>query len=168
MVMTRRASLLERQHSQSVALSEEPKIEVEVDVKPQIVPRDSPTLLRPTPQPRETSPVDVDDDEVIQALAAITIHDEPVDNDQKDFALTAVVEPFTASSITSTFDFTFLRTVVKTEVIEYDSEEEEEAKDTVGAMRCLVAIAVPGRGRGRASSTGSVVSVEDAKCSIDE
>jgi hypothetical protein len=168
MVMTRRASLLQRQRSESVVVANEPepKPEVEVDVnvdnnvRPQSNARESPSLLRPTPQPQEILTID---DDVAQAMSAITIKDEPVDIDQK-VNITTMEPPSTSTSTVFSLEVTSPRTV-KNEVIDLDNEDEEEARDTVGAMRSVRAL--PARAR-RTSSAGSVVSVEDAKASIDE
>jgi hypothetical protein len=168
MVMTRRASLLERerQRSESVVVSEEPEakpeieVEVENNVRPQSIARESPSLLRPTPQPQEVLTIDED---VAQAMSAITIKDEPVDIDQK-VNITTIDPPSTSTSTVFSLEVTSPCTV-KNEVIEVDSEDEEEARDTVGVMRSVRAL--PARAR-RTSSAGSVVSVEDAKASIDE
>ena len=164
--MTRRASLLERQRSESeVAIDQkEPKPEVEVegelDVRPQSSARDSPSLLRPTPQPQEVLTVN---DEIAHAMEAITIKDEPVDLDEK-VNISPIEPPSTSTSSAFSLEVASPRTI-KNEVIELDSEDEEEARDTVGAMRSVRAL--PARAR-RTSSAGSVVSVEDAKASIDE
>jgi hypothetical protein len=167
MVMTRRASLLERQRSESVAVSDEseakPEVEVEAEAennfRPQSIARESPSLLRPTPQPQEILTID---DDVAQAMSAITIKDEPVDFDEK--VNLAIEPPSTSTSTVFSLEVTSPRTV-KNEVIDFDSEDEEEARDTVGAMRSVRTL--PARARGT-SSAGSVVSVEDAKTSIDE
>jgi hypothetical protein len=171
MVMTRRASLLERQRSESVVVADEPepepkpKVEAEVEnnVRPQSIARDSPSLLRPTPQIQEILTLD---DDVAQAMSAITIKDEPVDIDEKVTLSPANdTEPIiTSTSTTFSIQVTSPR-VIKNEVIDLDSEDEEEARDTLGAMRSVRAL--PARAR-RTSSAGSVVSVEDAKASIDE
>ena len=169
MVMARRASLLERQRSESVIVSDEPEAkpeveaEVENNVRPQSIARESPSLLRPTPQPQEILTID---DDVAQAMSAITIKDEPVDFEEKVSLSTAdSTEPIITSTSTAfSLEVTSPRTV-KNEVIDLDSEDEEEARDTVGAMRKVRAL--PARAR-RTSSAGSVVSVEDAKTSIDE
>jgi hypothetical protein len=171
MVMTRRASLLERerQRSESVVVSDEPeakpKIEVEVEnnVRPQSIARESPSLLRPTPQPQEVLTID---DDVAHAMSAITIKDEPVDIDEKVTLPPADdTEPIiTSTSTTFSIQVNSPR-AIKNEVIDFDSEDEEEARDTVGAMRSVRAL--PARAR-RTSSAGSVVSIEDAKTSIDE
>jgi len=164
--MTRRASLLERQRSASVVAVEEqePKpqveVEVELDVKPQLSARESPSLLRPTPQPQDVLTID---DDVVHAMEAITIKDEPVDLDEK-VNITPVEPPGTSTSSAFSLEVASPRTI-KNEVIELDSEDEEEARDTVGAMRSVRAL--PARAR-RTSSAGSVVSIEDAKASIDE
>jgi hypothetical protein len=167
MVMTRRASLLERQRSESVVITEEPEakpkmeVEVENNVRPQSIVRESPSLLRPTPQPQEILTYDV-----AQALSAITIKDEPVDIDEKVTLPPADdTEPIiTSTSTTFSIQVNSPR-AIKNEVIDFDSEDEEEARDTVGVMRSVRAL--PARAR-RTSSAGSVVSVEDAKASIDE
>jgi hypothetical protein len=169
MVMTRRASLLERQRSESVVIIEEPEpkpnveteVEVEVGVRPQSVARDSPSLLRPTPQPQEILTID---DDVAHAMSAITIKDEPIDHDEK-VNIPLIEPPSTSTSTAFSLEVGSPRTI-KNEVIDLDSEDEEEARDTVGAMRSVRAL--PARARGRTSSAGSVVSVEDAKVSIDE
>jgi len=163
--MTRRANLLERQRSESeVAIDEkEPKpqveVEVELDVKPQSIARESPSLLRPTPQPQEILTID---DDVAQAMEAITIKDEPVDFDDK-VNITTTETPDTSTSTAFSLEVASPQ-IIKDEVIELDSEDEEEAR-AVGAMRSVRAL--PARAR-RTSSAGSVVSVEDAKASIDE
>jgi len=164
--MTRRASLLERQSSESVVVSDEPEakpeVEVEVEsnnVRPQSIARESPSLLRPTPQPQEILTID---DDVAQAMSAITIKDEPVDPDEK--VNLTIEPPSTSASTAFSLEVTSPPTV-KNEVIELDSEDEEEARDAVGAMRKVRAL--PARAR-RTSSAYSVVSVEDAKTSIDE
>jgi hypothetical protein len=169
MVVTRRASLLERQRSESVVVSEEPEakpeIEVEVqnNVRPQSIVRESPSLLRPTPQPQEVLTLD---DDVAQAMSAITIKDEPVGIDEKVTLPPADdTEPIiTSTSTTFSIQVNSPR-AIKNEVSDLDSEDEEEARDTVGVMRSVRAL--PARAR-RTSSAGSVVSVEDAKASIDE
>jgi len=164
--MTRRASLLERQRSASVVAVEEqePKpqveVEVELDVKPQLSARDSPSLLRPTPQPQEILAVD---DDIAHAMEAITIKDEPVDWDEK-VNISTTETPDTSTSTAFSLEVASPG-AIKNEVIELDSEDEEEARDTVGAMRTVRAL--PARAR-RTSSAGSVVSIEDAKASIDE
>lgn len=170
MVMTRRASLLERerQQSESVVVVEEPEAKPEIEVasnnvRPQSIPRESPSLLRPTPQPQEILTID---DDVAQAMSAITIKDEPVDIDEK-LALPPAddTEPIiTSTSTTFSIQVNSPR-AIKNEVSDLDSEDEEEARDTVGVMRSVRAL--PARAR-RTSSAGSVVSVEDAKTSIDE
>jgi hypothetical protein len=171
MVMTRRASLLERerQRSESVVGSEEPEakseieVEVENNVRPQSIARDSPSLLRPTPQPQEVLTLD---DNVAHAMSAITIKDEPVDIDEKVTLLPADdTEPIVTSTSTTFSIQVNSPRAIKNEVIDLDSEDEEEARDTVGVMRSVRAL--PARAR-RTSSAGSVVSVEDAKTSIDE
>jgi hypothetical protein len=167
MVMTRRASLLARSRSESVAVSDEPKpkpeveVEVENNIRPQSIARESPSLLQPTPQPQEVLTID---DDVAQAMGAITIKDEPVDFDEK---VNLTIEPPSTSTSTSTaFSLEVASPrIIKNEVIDLDSEDEEEARDTVGVMRSVRAL--PARAR-RTSSAGSVVSVKDAKASIDE
>ena len=164
--MTRRASLLERQRSASVdaAGEQEPKppveVEVELDVKPQLSARESPSLLRPTPQPQDVLTID---DDVVHAMEAITIKDEPVDLNEK--VNISLIEPPSTSTSTAFSLEVSSPGAIKNEVIELDSEDEEEARDTVGAMRSVRAL--PARAR-RTSSAWSVVSVEDAKASIDE
>ena len=167
--MTRRASLLERerQRSESVDIIDEPepkpKIEAEAEsdnVRPQSIARESPSLLRPTPQPQEILTID---DDVAQAMSAITIKDEPVDLDEK-VIITPIEPPGTSTSTVFSLEVASPR-IIKNEIIDYDSEDEEEARDTVGAMRSVPALPVRARGT---SSAGSVVSVEDAKASIDE
>ena len=170
MVMTRRASLLERQSRESVVVSDEPEAKPEIEVavesntvRPQSVGRESPSLLRPTPQSQEILTID---DDVAQKMSAITIKDEPVDIDEKvSLSPADDTEPIiTSTSTTFSIQVTSPCTV-KNEVIELDTEDEEEARDAVGAMRNVRAL--PARAR-RTSSAGSVVSVEDAKASIDE
>jgi hypothetical protein len=167
MVMTRRASLLERQRGESLApinqsdIDTEVEVEVETDVKPQSISRDSPSLLRSTPQLEQPEVKTAPEDDIVGALSAITISikDEPVDLDD-----TAVM---TSALSAVSIDLGSPIPVVKTEVVEIGSEDEdeEEARDIVGAMRNVRALPVRAR---RTSSAGSVVSVEDAKVSIDE
>jgi len=168
MVKTRRASLLERerQRSESVVIINEPepkpKVEVEAEsdnVRPQSIARESPSLLRPTPQPQEILTID---DDVAQAMSVITIKDEPLDIDEK---VNIPIEPPSTSTSTAFSLEVASPRMIKNEVFDLDSEDEEEARDTVGAMRSVRAL--PARAR-RTSSAGSVVSVEDAKASIDE
>jgi len=78
--------------------------------------------------------------------------------------ISPIKPPGTSTSTAFSLEVAFPR-IIKDEVIELDSEDEDEARDTVGAMRSVRAL--PARAR-RASSAGSVVSVEDAKASIDE
>jgi len=188
MVMTRRASLLERQRSESVAITEGPKFEIELEdeVRTQSVARGSPSLLRPTPQlasPEIKPAIDqCVDDEMFQAFSSIAIKEEPVELNTH-----ASQTPITSDSDTCRFDLDFVALIASrfadrdsdeehedeyestSESSHFDSEaedEEEEGRDTVGPMRSLAA--PPVRGWGRTSSVGSVVSVEDAKLSIDE
>jgi hypothetical protein len=161
MVMTRRASLLERQRSESVVVIEEPEVKPEVEIESNNVRSHSPSLLRPTPQPQEILTID---DDVAHAMSAITIKDEPIDHDEK-VNITPTEPPSTSTSTAFSLEVGSPRTV-KNEVIDLDSEDEEEARDTVGAMRSVRAL--PARARGRTSSAGIVASVEDAKVSIDE
>ena len=170
--------MLERQRSESVLASSE-KPETETEAKPDITPIDmgSPSLLRATPQFTGLA-ILVSDNDVVQAMSSITIKDEPVDLEDSirstptplKLEIASDTTPDLVSSASSAFNVELTSPppmVVKNEPIDFrtDDEEDEEAKDTVGALRSIKPL--PGRAK-RESSAGSVVSIEDAKASIDE
>jgi hypothetical protein len=178
MVMTRRASMLERQRSESVlASSDEPN----VDIKPDITSIDmaSPSLVRPTPEFTGLA-ILMGEVDVVQAMSSITIKDEPVDLESQPDPTPTPLKLESSSEIDLTPDITSSSSTafnidlaspppvaVKNEPIEFESEDEddEEARDTVGALRTIKPLPVRVK---RESSGGSVVSIEDAKASIDE
>ena len=168
--------MLERQRSESILASRD---ETTIDVKPDIF-DDSPSLIRPTPDIEELhfaglALVDGQSD-VVHPMSVITIKDEPLGDEVRSTPTPLKLEiasedtPDLATSASTAFNVELTSpppTVVKNEPIDFrtDDEEDEEAKDTVGALRSIKPL--PGRAK-RESSAGSVVSIEDAKASIDE
>jgi hypothetical protein len=180
MVMTRRASMLERQRSESVLASSE---ERNADIKADITSIDmaSPSLVRPTPEFTGLA-ILVGEDDVVQAMSSITIKDEPVDLEERSDSTPTSLKLENSSETTITPDITSSSSaaftidlaspppvIVKIEPIEfgstYEDEDDEEARDIVAPLRTIKPLPVRVK---RESSAGSVVSIEDAKASIDE
>lgn len=188
-MLTRRASRLERERSESLALDLG-------DSKEGVLDRNtSPSLLRPTPQP------DLKPDGIRTQL--LVVKEEPVDNDDITLLIPLAQSPESESELgpdvkpnlegmnnrESTPELSVSATTpspgpsppsivrVKEEPINISSEagndseaEADEALDTLGSL----GLGRPGLGLGermkikRRVSGASVVTVEEAKVSIDE
>jgi hypothetical protein len=171
MVLTRRASRLERERTEALALC------ADFESKVGLTDRDlSPSLLRPTPVPRapepETpaaivivkyEPVEVEYVHAQDTLEQGAVHDESLDTittpELSNSALSSATGPLSPPEVK-----------VKQEP-DLSEGEEEEALDTLGSLGLGRPGGFTGRSHGQAGrriSMGSVTTVEDAKVSIDE
>jgi hypothetical protein len=170
MVLTRRASRLERERTEALALC------ADFESKVGLTDRDlSPSLLRPTPVPRtpepevpatlvvvKKEPVEVEYVHAQDALKQGAVHDELFD--------TITTPELSTPSSSGPGSLSPPEIKVKQEP-DLSEGEEEEPLDTLGSLGLGRPGGLTGRSHcraGRRVSVGSVTTVEDAEVSIDE